>query len=197
MAIERKSALVIVDMQNDFLPGGALAIPQGDAILPKVNAYIALFEKQGLPIIATRDWHPPETTHFQVKGGIWPIHCVQGTPGAAFHPDLRLPEAAILVSKGMGAEEDAYSAFQARDDQGRALPDVLRALGVEHVYIGGLALDYCVKFTGLDAAREGFGCTVLLDATRAVNLQVHDAELALEDLVRAGADVAVFERLAQ
>lgn len=197
MAIERKSALVIVDMQNDFLPGGALAIPQGDAILPKVNAYIALFEKQGLPIIATRDWHPPETTHFQVKGGIWPIHCVQGSPGAAFHPDLRLPEGVILVSKGMGAEEDAYSAFQARDDQGRALPDVLRALGVEHVYIGGLALDYCVKFTGLDAAREGFGCTVLLDATRAVNLQVHDAELALEDLVRAGADVAVFERLAQ
>lgn len=197
MAIERKSALVIVDMQNDFLPGGALAIPQGDAILLKVNAYIALFQKRGLPIIATRDWHPPETTHFQAKGGIWPIHCVQGTPGAAFHPDLRLPEEAILVSKGMGAEEDAYSAFQARDDQGRALPDVLRALGVQHIYVGGLALDYCVKFTGLDAAREGFGCTVLLDATRAVNLQVHDAELALEDLVRAGADVAVFERLTE
>lgn len=197
MTLKRKSALVIVDMQNDFLPGGALAIPQGDAILPKVNAYIALFEKRGLPIIATRDWHPPETTHFQVKGGVWPIHCVQGTPGAAFHPDLALPEGAVIVSKGMGADEDAYSAFQARDAEGRALPDVLRAMGVRHLYIGGLALDYCVKFTGLDAAREGFGCTVLLDATRAVNLQVHDAELALEELVRAGAEITVFERLTE
>lgn len=195
MAIKRKSALVIVDMQKDFLPGGALAIPQGDAILPKVNAYLEVFEMRGLPIIATRDWHPPETTHFQVKGGVWPVHCVQGTPGAAFHPDLALPDDAIIVSKGMGAEEDAYSAFQARDAEGRALPDVLRALGVRHLYIGGLALDYCVKFTGLDACREGFGCTVLLDATRAVNLQVHDAEVALEELVRAGAEVAVFERL--
>ncbi len=195
MGIKRKSALVIVDLQNDFLPGGALAIPQGDAILPKVNAYTEAFRKRGLPIIATRDWHPPETTHFQVKGGVWPIHCVQGTPGAEFHPDLALPEGTIIVSKGMGADEDAYSAFQARDEHGRTLPELLRAMGVRHLYIGGLALDYCVKFTGLDAAREGFGCTVLLDATRAVNLQVHDAELALEELVRAGADIAVFERL--
>lgn len=195
MTIKRKSALVMVDMQNDFLPGGALSIPEGDAILPKVNAYIALFEKRGLPIIATRDWHPPETTHFQVKGGVWPVHCVQDTPGAAFHPDLALPDAAIIVSKGMGADEDAYSAFQARDAQGRPLPELLRAMGIRHLYIGGLALDYCVKFTGLDARREGFGCTVLLDATRAVNLRVHDAELALEELVRAGADVAVIESL--
>ncbi len=122
MSIKRKSALVIVDMQNDFLPGGALAIPQGDAILPKVNAYLELFERRGLPIIATRDWHPPETTHFQVKGGVWPIHCVQGTPGAEFHPDLALPDKTIGRVQGDGADEDAYSAFQARDAQGRPLP---------------------------------------------------------------------------
>ena len=197
MGLRGRSALLIIDMQNDFLPGGALGISEGDVILPKINAYIRLFESRGLPIIATRDWHPPETTHFKSRGGLWPVHCVQGTSGAEFHPDLALPPGTIILSKGMGPEEDAYSAFQARDEQGRGLAELLRARGISHLYICGLALDYCVKFSGLDASREGFGFTVLIDATRAVNLKIHDAERAIEELVRAGAELTTFERLSR
>lgn len=189
------SALLIVDVQVDFCPGGALAVPEGDQIVPKLNDYIRLFRSANRPILASRDWHPPETTHFRTQGGPWPPHCIQGTPGAEFHPKLALPPDAIVVSKGMGADEDAYSAFQARDAQGRLLEGWLRALGVRHLYVGGLALDYCVKASALDAVAKGFRTTVLVDATRAVNIKPHDGELAIEELLRAGANLAVFETL--
>jgi nicotinamidase/pyrazinamidase len=195
MAIRPKSALLVVDVQNDFLPGGALAVSKGDRIVPVINRYIGLFQDAGRPILASRDWHPPETTHFKPQGGPWPPHCIAETEGAAFHPDLRLPQGTLIVSKGMGAREDAYSAFQARDPQGRLLVEVLRDLGIERIYICGLTLDYCVRYSALDAAAEGFGFTVLLDATRAVNVNVHDAELALIELVRAGAELAIYETL--
>jgi nicotinamidase/pyrazinamidase len=187
--------LLVVDIQNDFCPGGALSIPEGDRIIPRLNAYVRLFREAGRPIIATRDWHPQSTTHFRSGGGLWPVHCVAGTPGAEFHPAFELPEGALVVSKGMGDREDAYSAFQARDGLGTLLPELLRDMGVEHIYVSGLALDYCVKFTALDAVRDGFGVTVLIDATRAVNVSVHDAELAIEEIVRVGAELAVFEQL--
>jgi len=195
--MEPNSALLIIDMQVDFCPGGALAVPEGDQIVPKLNDYIRLFRAAHRPILASRDWHPPETTHFRTQGGPWPPHCIQGTPGAAFHPDLALPQDVIIISKGMGAAEDAYSAFQARDTEGRLLEERLRALGVEHLYIGGLALDYCVKASALDAVAKGFRTTVLVDATRAVNIKPHDGELAIEELLRAGVDLATIETLAR
>jgi len=190
-----KRALLIVDVQNDFCPGGALPVAEGDVIIPKLNAYIQLFQASGAPIIASRDWHPAETTHFNTHGGPWPPHCIQGTPGAAFHPELNLPKDTPVVSKGMGADEDAYSAFQARDEQGVLLGEWLRAQGIDQLYVAGLALDYCVKASALDALKEGLETTVLLDATRAVNVHVHDAELAIEGLVRQGARLAVYETL--
>ncbi|HHX64735.1 MAG TPA: isochorismatase family protein, partial [Chloroflexi bacterium] len=179
MGIEQDSALLVVDIQNCFLPGGSLAVAEGDEIIPRINSYIRAFRQAGRPVYASRDWHPPETTHFQSGGGPWPEHCVQNTPGAEFHPDLELPEDAHIVSKGMGADEDAYSAFHARDDGGRMLLDKLLEAGIKHLYIGGLALDYCVKYSTLDAAVAGLKVTVLIDASRAVNVEIHDAEKAI------------------
>lgn len=189
------AALIVVDVQNDFCPGGALAVPKGDAVVPVLNRYAARFAQAGLPVFASRDWHPAQTTHFQSGGGPWPVHCVQETPGARFHPALGLPAEARVVSKGMGAQEDAYSAFQARDEAGTLLPDALRAAGVDRVYVGGLATDYCVKATVLDALAAGFAATLLVDASRGVNVEPGDAEAAIEAMVRAGADVATLERL--
>jgi len=189
------AALLLIDVQNDFCPGGALAVAGGDAVVPVLNACVARFAQAGRPIFASRDWHPAVTTHFQASGGVWPAHCVMNTVGAAFHPDLRLPAEAIVVSKGMGAEEDAYSAFQARLADGSGLAEALHSAGVARLYIGGLATDYCVKATVLDALAGGFAATVLLDGSRGVNLQPHDAEEALQAMVDAGADVATVGRL--
>ncbi|MHB0855952.1 MAG: isochorismatase family protein [Anaerolineae bacterium] len=197
MGIEEHSALLAVDVQNCFLPGGSLAVPEGDVVVPRLNAYTRLFRQAGQPIFASRDWHPPETTHFQSGGGPWPQHCVAGTPGAEYAPGLALPQDAVIVSKGMGAYEDAYSAFQARDAGDRMLADLLRQQGVQHLYIGGLALDYCVRYSALDARNLRLGVTVLIDATRAVNVKPHDAEQAIEDMVRVGVALATIEHLAE
>jgi nicotinamidase/pyrazinamidase len=181
------AALILVDVQNDFCPGGALAVPEGDRVVPALNREVDRFSRAGRPIVASRDWHPAETTHFQSGGGPWPPHCVQGQPGAQFHRDLRLPRDAIVVSKGTGPREDAYSAFQARDDQGRALTDLLRRRGVRHLVVGGLATDYCVRATVLDGLRQGFEVTVLEDAIRGVDLQPGDSERARAEMRDAGA----------
>lgn len=189
------SALIVVDMQNDFLPGGSLAVPGGHDIIPTLNQYIARFVAAGCPIIATRDWHPPETTHFQAGGGVWPAHCVRDTPGAAIHPDLELPESTVIISKGTGATEDAYSGFQGRDEHGVPLTKVLRTLGVHHLYIGGVATDYCTSATALAGLSEGFRVTVLLDTVRGINLNPGGIENAIDAMVRAGAELATIERL--
>ena len=185
--MDERTALLVVDIQLDFCPGGALGVERGDEVIPILNEWIERFEQAGRTIILTRDWHPVETTHFQSGGGIWPPHCVQDTPGADFHPQLRIPERAIIVSKGADPNEDAYSAFHARDDQGRDLATILRALGIERLYIGGLATDYCVKESVLDARRLGFTVTVIEDAVRAVNLDPKDEERAKETMRAAGA----------
>jgi|SRR5579884_24272 nicotinamidase/pyrazinamidase len=190
-----KAALVVVDMQNDFLAGGALPVPGGDDVVETLNRYIERFQQAGLPIIATRDWHPRRTTHFQEFGGTWPVHCVQGTPGAEFHKDLRLPPSTIIISKGMGENEDAYSGFQGRDEAGRPMAEVLRALGVEHLYVGGIATDYCARATALGGLGEGFRVTILIDTMRGINLKPGDIEQAIADMVRAGASVTTLERL--
>jgi nicotinamidase/pyrazinamidase len=189
------AALLIVDVQNDFVPGGSLAVPGGDQVVPVLNQYVARFRAAGLPILATRDWHPERTIHFQAYGGTWPPHCVQGTRGAAFHPDLHLPAGTIVISKGMGERDDAYSGFQGFDPQGRPLAQALCQVDVDHLYLGGLATDYCDRATALSGLAEGFRVTLLLDAVRGINLRPGDVERALAEMVAAGADVTTLERL--
>ncbi|MGH7794242.1 MAG: bifunctional nicotinamidase/pyrazinamidase [Candidatus Binatia bacterium] len=185
--MQGKDALIVVDVQNDFCPGGALGVKNGDHIVPVLNRYIEKFRAARLPVIATRDWHPEKTTHFKEHGGVWPVHCVQQTSGAAFHPELRLPEDVILVSKGMAADEDSYSAFHGKTDSGTSLEKLLRGLGVERIFVGGLATDYCVKYTAFDGMKQGFTIVVLADAIRGVNLDPNDSEQALTEIRQAGA----------
>jgi nicotinamidase/pyrazinamidase len=180
--------LLIVDPQNDFCPGGSLAVADGDLVMPVLSDWAAAAERLGVPVFVSRDWHPARTTHFKEFGGIWPPHCVIGTRGAEFHPDLKLPATATVVSKGMGEHEDAYSAFQARDDTGELLAPLLQRRGVKHLYVGGLATDYCVKSSTLDGLANGFGVTLIPDAMRAVNLQPVDGDQALAEMRAAGAD---------
>lgn len=184
--MSRKPALLVVDVQNDFCPGGALAVPEGDAIVPRVNRTIELFERRNLPVLATRDWHPRATKHFKEFGGAWPPHCIQGTKGARFHPDLRLPKDALILSKGMDPEQDSYSGFQAYNGQGRDLESVVRDLGVDEIFICGLATDYCVRATTLDAMRRGIRIRVLGDAIRGVDVKPGDSQAAIQEMRAAG-----------
>ena len=185
-----RDALVVVDLQNDFCPGGALAVKDGDAIVPVVNRYLQQFGGAGAPVFLTRDWHPEVTQHFKAYGGVWPPHCVQGTRGAEFHPGLRPPAGAEVVSKGMDPAQDAYSAFQAEDRTGRPLPAVLAARGIRRLYVGGLATDYCVRASALDALHGGFEVVVLTDAIGAVELQPRDGARAIGEMREAGAKFA-------
>ena len=180
-------ALVIVDVQNDFCPGGALPVKGGDKVVPVLNRYVESFRKSGLPIFATRDWHPQRTTHFNTFGGKWPPHCVQGSAGANFHPDLKLSNDVVIVSKGMGSDEDSYSGFDGRNTEGVKLADLLRQQGVKRIFVGGLATDYCVKHTVLDGLKEGFAVVLLEDAIRGVDLNPGDSERAIVEMVRARA----------
>jgi nicotinamidase/pyrazinamidase len=186
---EPDSALVIVDVQNDFCPGGSLPVAGGDEVVPVLNRYARAFAAAGRPVIATRDWHPARTTHFAEFGGTWPAHCVIGSDGAAFHPDLELPSAAIVVSKGMGEREDSYSGFDAVHPDGRSLAQVLFEAGARRVYVGGLATDYCVKHTVLDGRKRGLEMIVLRDAVRGVDLQPGDSDRALDEVRAAGAEL--------
>jgi nicotinamidase/pyrazinamidase len=184
-----RDALIIVDVQNDFCPGGALAVQNGDGVVPVLNRYIKNFLNAGLPIFATRDWHPAKTSHFKVYGGIWPVHCVQGTHGAEFHPDLKLTNETIIVSAGMGSDEDGYSGFLGRDNTGTSLATLLHERGVDRLFVGGLATDYCVKHTVLDGIRQGFQVVLIGDAVRGVNLNPEDSERAVQEMSAAGAIV--------
>ncbi|MBI4588985.1 MAG: nicotinamidase [Candidatus Rokubacteria bacterium] len=188
-------ALVIVDVQNDFCPGGALAVPGGDRVVPVLNRYIQRFRELKAPIYASRDWHPPVTKHFQTYGGAWPPHCVEGTKGAAFHPALALSPEAIVISKGMDPEQDAYSCFQAQDAEGRDFAVSLGEGGIQRLFVGGLATDYCVKSTVLDALHEGFQVVVLQDAIGAVDVQPGDGERAIEEMGAAGASFTTLEEV--
>jgi nicotinamidase/pyrazinamidase len=185
-----KDALIVVDVQNDFCPGGTLAVADGDQVVPVLNRYIDQFIKAGLPIFATRDWHPEKTSHFTTGGGPWPPHCIQGSKGAEFHPDLKLPPGTVMVSAGTGADEDGYSGFVGRDESGVTLADLLRQRGIERVFVGGLATDYCVKHTVLDGLKEGLKVVLLADSVRGVNLKPGDSERAIEEMLNAGAEVA-------
>lgn len=185
--MERNAALVLVDVQNDFCPGGALAVTDGDQVVPVLNRYIEQFAAAGAPIVATRDWHPETTRHFKSGGGIWPSHCVQGTDGGKFHSRLNIDERVMVLSKGERPDADSYSGFDAVTSDGMQLGDWLRARGVACIYVGGLATDYCVKHTVLDGLKEGFKVVLLEDAIRGVNLQPADSQEAIEEMLRAGA----------
>jgi nicotinamidase/pyrazinamidase len=178
-----RRALIVVDVQNDFCPGGSLAVERGDEVVAPLNRLIEEFLARGEPVYKTRDWHPATTKHFAAYGGTWPVHCVQGTRGAEFHPELSDDPRVGVVSKGTG-DENSYSAFD-----GTGLADSLRSQGVEEVWVGGLATDYCVKNTVLDALREGFRVRALSEAMRAVNLRPGDDALAVEEMRRAGAEI--------
>ncbi len=188
--MQSADALIIIDVQNDFCPGGSLAVSGGDEVVAVLNQYIEQFTRAKLPIFATRDWHPENTRHFNTHGGLWPPHCIQGTKGAEFRPDLALPDDAVIVSAGMAPNEEGYSGFEGRDKNSLGLADLLRARGVQRVFVGGLATDYCVKETVLDALRQGFKAVLLEDAVRGVNLRPGDSERAITEMVRAGASTS-------
>jgi nicotinamidase/pyrazinamidase len=185
------TALVIVDVQNDFAdPAGSLSVPGGAAVIPVINSEIAMADSAGALIAATQDWHPEHTPHFATDGGIWPVHCVAGSWGAELHPDLALPGEAPRIRKGANGE-DGYSGFTMRDPTtGETRPTELEALlrdrAVARVVVVGLATDYCVKATALDAARLGLDTSVLVDAIAAVDLAPGDGETALAELREAG-----------
>jgi nicotinamidase/pyrazinamidase len=186
------TALLVVDVQNDFAdPAGSLSVSGGEEVVPVANREIERALDAGALVVYTQDWHPESTPHFQKDGGIWPVHCVQGTWGADFHPDLKV--VGEIVRKGTGGE-DGYSGFTVRDPrsgevEGTALESILRARGVERLVVMGLATDYCVKETALDGAAKGFDTVVLLEGIRAVDLRPGDGDRALDEVKRAGVDV--------
>ena len=192
MAVEHlrpeRDAIILVDVQNDFCPGGALPVPEGDQVVPALNA---LLQRVRAFTVATRDWHPPTHCSFRPQGGPWPVHCVAGTPGADFHPALATERVAHVISKATRPEEEAYSGFP-----GTELADLLRRRGIRRVFVGGLATDYCVKATALDAVKNGFEVTVLEDAIRGVEVQPGDCARALEEMKRAGIRLLRTEDLA-
>ena len=179
------TALVVVDLQRDFCAGGALAVPDGDAVVGPINALIRKFQSAGDPIFLTRDWHPPDHSSFSDQGGLWPAHCVADTSGAAFHPDLQVPEEATIVSKATEREGDAYSGFEGTD-----LGQQLQSAGVSRVLVCGLATDYCVKATALDAVAAGLATIALTDAIRGVEVEPGDSRGALDEMLAAGVELA-------
>lgn len=211
--IPNYSCLVVVDVQNDFCPGGALAVPEGDQVVPVLNTWIKKFRERGLPVVYTKDWHPADHSSFKPNGGIWPPHCLQHTYGSDFHPDL-LVEGPVFV-KGFVANREAYSGFdsrlQAAESQvtsqvagqvagknkasapeetfGPPLAEWLRQQSVKRIYVGGLATDYCVKATVLDGLKEGLEVVVIRDAVRAVNVNKGDGDRAIDEMAKAGATV--------
>ncbi|MBI3608516.1 MAG: nicotinamidase [Nitrospirae bacterium] len=191
-SLQPGDALLIVDVQNDFLPGGALGVPAGDEVVPVLNRYLAEWRARGLPVFATRDWHPPRHCSFRERGGPWPPHCVAETLGAKFASALDLPPTTVVISKGMTSDQDAYSGFQSTD-----LDDRLRRGEVRRVFVGGLATDYCVVSTVRDAIARGYQTVVLVDAIRAVNVQPDDGRKAEEEMARLGAVLIRREALAR
>ncbi len=184
--LDDTSALLIVDMQNDFMPGGSLPVPDADKIVPVINKYIEIFVENGLPIFASRDWHPPNHISFMQRGGIWPVHCVRHTYGAKFHPDLKLPRSAIVISKGTDPNKEAYSAFDGTD-----LQEMLNERGIKRLFVTGVATDYCVKSTVIDAIKLGFDVIVLEDGIKGLE----KSEEALAEMRSKGATLLKLELL--
>lgn len=182
--------MLVVDIQLDFLPGGSLGVRHGDEVIAPLNGYLAAFRRAGLPVVASRDWHPPDHCSFREQGGPWPPHCVAGSPGARFAPTLELPPDAILISKATRRDSAAYSAFEGTD-----LDERLRRAGVERIFIGGLATDYCVVSTVRDAVKSGYRAVVLQDAIRAVDVNPGDGERAIAEMLERGAVATTLKQI--
>lgn len=180
--ITANDALIIADIQIDFLPGGALGIKDGDQIIPVLNEYVKMFKKANAKIIASRDWHPPNHMSFQQRGGPWPPHCVQNTEGAKFHPGLKIPAGTVIVSKATDPDKEAYSVFD-----GTNLAETLKSQGVTRIFVAGLATDYCVVTSVLDARKLGLGTVVLEDAVRGIDVHKGDVDRAFKAMTDAGA----------
>jgi nicotinamidase/pyrazinamidase len=191
MANEKKKALIVVDVQNDFCPGGSLGVTNGDKVVAPLNKLMTEFLDRGEPVFKTRDWHPAQTKHFKAYGGTWPVHCVQGTRGAEFHTDLLDDPRITIISKGTDEGVDGYSGFD-----GTNLASLLREEKVEELWVGGLATDYCVKQTVLDGLREGFAVKALADVMRPVNEYPQDGREAIEEMRAGGAEIVGNESLA-
>lgn len=177
-----EAALLVVDVQNDFLPGGALPVPQGDSIISGLNEVISAFAEAGLAVFFTRDWHPANHCSFEAQGGVWPPHCVQGSKGAELSQRLDRPAGSVIINKGDQQDKDAYSGFQGTD-----LAVRLGERGVREIYVGGLATEYCVKTTTEDALREGFVASVILDCVRGLEVHPGDSAAAIAEMRKAGA----------
>ena len=180
----KKKALIVVDVQNDFCPGGSLPVAHGDEVIAPLNQLMKEFLDRGEPVYKTRDWHPPQTKHFAGYGGLWPFHCIQNTPGAEFHPDLLDDPRITVISKGTDDNADGYSGFD-----GTNLAELLREQGVGEIWVGGLATDYCVKETVVQGVRKGFKVKALADAMRAVDVNPDDGRKALEEMSAVGAEI--------
>ena len=191
LQLQPGDVLLVTDIQNDFLPGGSLAVAGGDEVVPLLNRYIDAFVAKGLPVYASRDWHPEGHCSFHAQGGPWPVHCVAGTHGAAFAATLTLPPDTTLISKATSPDQEAYSSFQGTDLDSR-----LRAAGICRLFIGGLATDYCVLNTVRDARRLGYAVVLLTDAIRAVDVQPGDGKRAEAEMVGLGAQPLTLNGLA-
>ncbi|MCJ7634347.1 nicotinamidase [Candidatus Bathyarchaeota archaeon] len=179
-------ALLVVDIQIDFCPGGILPVPEGDKVIPVLNEYINKFKEAGALIYAIRDWHPPNHISFREYGGPWPPHCIQGSTGAEFHPDLKLPEGVKIISHSSDPLKESYSGFD-----GTLLGEELKREDVKRVFVGGLATDYCVKNTVLDALKLGFEVVLLTDAIRGIDVRPGDSEKAIKEMEKKGAKKAI------
>lgn len=183
--LQKGDALLIADPQNDFFPGGALAVPKGDEILPIINEWIKAAEQSDAPIIFSRDWHPENHISFKAQGGPWPPHCVQNTFGAEFHPDLYKPKNFIITSKATKPNKEEYSAFEGHTQNNKLLTEKLRELNVKRIWIAGLALDYCVYFSAIDAHKSGFEYHIILPGCRSIDKKTESK--AITDMKAQGA----------
>jgi nicotinamidase/pyrazinamidase len=182
LRVGNNDALIVTDIQNDFLPGGALPVREGDQVIPMMNEYIRIFKSGKAKIIISRDWHPKDHISFKSQGGSWPPHCVQNTTGSEFSPDLKIPKDVIIVSKATDPAKEAYSVFDGTD-----LASKLKTQGIQRVFIGGLATDYCVKESVLHAMKLGFQVAVLIDGIRGIDAKPGDVEKAMDDMMKHGA----------
>jgi nicotinamidase/pyrazinamidase len=179
--------LIVTDMQNCFLPGGSLPVTEGDSIIGPLNHALDVFAKAGLPVIFTRDWHPPDHCSFRVRGGPWPGHCVQGTEDAAFSRKLHIPAQPVVISKAVDPDKEQYSAYYGRDEAGATMADILRAMKPERIFIGGVATEYCVLNTVLDMLKDGYKVYVFEDGVKPVEVNPGDGQAALEKMDKRGA----------
>ncbi len=191
VTIQPDDALLVADIQNDFLPGGALGVSDGDKILPALHRYMEKFHAKGNLVVLTKDWHPPKHCSFKPQGGIWPDHCVAGTKGAEHPPSFRPPPSVVTIHKATEPDKEAYSAFQ-----GTSLDAQLKKAGIRRLFVAGLATDYCVLNTVRDALSHGYRVCLLLDGIRAVNLRPEDGPRAIDEMVQKGAVPATLDEVA-